>query len=246
MSKTLVVVVPDADILAATVASRLVAKIVDAQAERGFASVVLTGGRIAGKVLHTVKDLPAAAAIDWSRVDLWWGDERFLPSGDPDRNETQARVALLDALPLDPARVHPMPASDGPDGDDASAAAARYARELAIGDAELPPFDVLMLGVGEDGHVASLFPEHPVLNETGTTAAAFNSPKPPPTRVTLTMPTIQTADEVWLIAAGPDKTDAVGRALNGDKLLPAAHAAGASKTYWLLDRAAAAKVAKSS
>jgi 6-phosphogluconolactonase len=235
VSKTLVVVVPDADVLAATVASRLVAKIVDAQAERGTASVVLTGGRIAAKVLHTVKDLPAARAIDWSHVDLWWGDERFRPAGDPDRNETQARAALLDALPLDPARVHPMPASDGPDGDDAEAAAARYAAEVRL------PFDVLMLGVGEDGHVASLFPEHPVLSETGTTAAVHNSPKPPPTRITLTMPTIQEADEVWLIAAGPDKADAVGAALNGDETKPAAHAAGTSRTYWLLDQAAGAK-----
>ena len=237
MSKTLVVVVPDADILAATVASRLVAKIVDAQAERGTASVVLTGGRIAAKVLRTVKDLEAAKAIDWSHVDLWWGDERFLPAGDPDRNETQAREALLDALPLDPARVHPMPASDGLDGDNAEAAATRYGTEVRM------PFDVLMLGVGEDGHVASLFPEHPVLNETGPTAAVHNSPKPPPTRITLTMPTIQAADEVWLIAAGPDKSDAVGAALNGDKTKPAAHAAGTSRTYWLLDQAAAAKVA---
>ena len=244
MSKTLVVVVPDADVLAATVASRLVGKIVDAQAERGTASVVLTGGRIAGKVLRTVKDLPAAAAIDWSHVDLFWGDERFLPAGDPERNETQAREALLDALPLDPARVHPMPASDGPDGDDAEAAAARYATELHLGGADVPPFDVLMLGVGEDGHVASLFHDHPVLNETtGTTAAVHDSPKPPPTRITLTMPAIQTADEVWLIAAGADKTTSVGRALNGDKLLPAAHATGATKTYWLLDKAAAADVA---
>ena len=236
MSKTLVVVVPDADVLAATVASRLVAKIVDAQAERGTASVVLTGGRIAAKVLGTVKDLAEARAIDWSHVDLWWGDERFLPAGDPDRNETQARAALLDALPLDPANVHPMPASDGPDGDNAEAAAARYAAEIRL------PFDVLMLGVGEDGHVASLFPEHPVLNETGTTAAVHNSPKPPPTRITLTMPTIQSADEVWLVAAGPDKTDSVGAALNGDKAKPAAHATGTSRTYWLLDRAAAAKI----
>jgi 6-phosphogluconolactonase len=238
VSKTLVVVVPDADILAATVASRLVAKIVDAQAERGSASVVLTGGRIAGKVLSTVKDLPAAAAINWSQVDLWWGDERFLPAGDPDRNETQARAALLDALPLDPARVHAMPAADG---QDASTAAADYARELRLGDNDLPPFDVLMLGVGEDGHVASLFPDHPVLNETGTTAAVHNSPKPPPTRVTLTMPTIQTATEVWLIAAGPDKAQSVGAALGGDKLLPAAHATGTERTYWLLDQAAAAE-----
>ncbi|GAA0569775.1 6-phosphogluconolactonase [Paractinoplanes ferrugineus] len=236
MSKSLVVVVPDADVLAATVASRLIAKIVDAQADRGTASVVLTGGRIAKKVLETVKDAPEAAAIDWSQVDLWWGDERFLPAGDAERNETQARAALLDALPLDPAKVHAMPA-DG--GQTPEAAAAAYAAEL--GD-PLPPFDVLMLGVGEDGHVASLFPDHPVLNETGTTAAVHNSPKPPPNRVTLTMSTIRTADEVWLIAAGPDKTTSVGAALNGDKSRPAAHATGVSRTYWLLDRAAAADV----
>jgi 6-phosphogluconolactonase len=242
VSKSLVVVVPDADILAATVSARLVVKIIDAQAERGTASVVLTGGRIAAKVLRSVEDSPAAAAIDWSRVDLWWGDERFLPAGDPDRNDTQAREALLDALPLDPARVHAMPAADGPDGDDAQAAAARYARDLSAGGAPLPAFDVLMLGVGEDGHVASLFPEHPVLDETGTTAAVHDSPKPPPTRITLTMSTIQSADEVWLIAAGSDKTASVGAAVNGAKDLPAAHATGTSRTLWLLDRAAAADI----
>ncbi|WP_344316900.1 6-phosphogluconolactonase, partial [Actinoplanes couchii] len=235
MSETVVVVVPDADILASTVAARLVVKIIDAQAVHGTASVVLTGGRVAAKVLRSVRELPAAAAIDWSRVDLWWGDERFLPAGDPDRNETQAREALLDKLPLTPSRIHAMPASDGPDGDDARAAAARYATELAAVaastgfDAEspvvtsgaagaLPRFDVLMLGVGEDGHIASLFPGHPVLAETGTTAATFDSPKPPPTRVTLTVPTIQSADEVWLIAAGPDKATPIGRVLSGGDL----------------------------
>ncbi|MBU2665816.1 6-phosphogluconolactonase [Actinoplanes bogorensis] len=238
MSKTLVVVVPDADTLAATVASRLVAKIVDAQAERGSAGVVLTGGRIAKRVLAALGSLPEAAAIDWSNVDLWWGDERFLPAGDPERNETQAREAVLDSLPLDPARVHAMPADDGTD---AATAAALYAEELGP---ELPRFDVLMLGVGEDGHVASLFPGYPELALTeGTTSAVHDSPKPPPTRITLTLPAIQSADEVWLIAAGPDKTDSVGRAVNGDKALPAAHATGASKTYWLLDKAAAAKIA---
>ena len=248
MSETVVVVVPDADILAAAVAARLIVKIIDAQAERGWADVVLTGGRVAAKVLRSVKELPAADAVDWARVDLWWGDERFLPAGHPDRNETQAREALLDALPLEPARVHAMPASDGPDGDDAKAAAARYARELAAaakpGSSELPHFDVLMLGVGEDGHVASIFPEHPVGYETGTTAAVHNSPKPPPTRVTLTMPTIQTAEEVWLIAAGKDKAAAVGMAIEGagPKQLPAAGAVGTDKTLWLLDRAAAANV----
>jgi 6-phosphogluconolactonase len=248
MSETVVVVVPDADILAAAVAARLVVKIIDAQAERGWASVVLTGGRIAKKVLASVKELPAADAIEWSHVDLWWGDERFVPSGDPDRNETQARSSLLDDLPLDPARVHAMPASDGPDGDDAEAAADRYARELAAaarpGSSELPHFDVLMLGVGEDGHVASIFPEHPVGYETGATAAVHNSPKPPPTRITLTMPTINTAEEVWLIASGPDKAAPVGMAIEGagPRQLPAAGVSGTDKTLWLLDRAAAANV----
>lgn len=248
MSETVVVVVPDADVLASAVAARLVIKIIDAQAARGWAGVVLTGGRVAAKVLRSVKDLPAADAIDWSRVDLWWGDERFLPAGDPDRNETQAREALLDALPLDPARVHAMPASDGPDGDDAKSAAARYARELAAaakpGSSELPHFDVLMLGVGEDGHVASIFPEHPVGYETGTVAAVHNSPKPPPNRITLTLTTIATAEEVWLVAAGKDKAAAVGMAIEGagPKQLPAAGAVGVEKTLWLLDRAAAANV----
>jgi 6-phosphogluconolactonase len=248
MSETVVVVVPDADILASAVAARLVVKIIDAQAERGWAGVVLTGGRVAAKVLRAVKELPASDAVDWSRIDLWWGDERFLPAGHPDRNETQAREALLDALPLDPARVHAMPPSDGPDGDDAQAAATRYAGELAAaakpGSSELPHFDVLMLGVGEDGHVASIFPEHPGGYETGTVAAVHNSPKPPPTRISLTLSTIQTAEEVWLIAAGKDKAAPVGMAIEGagPKQLPAAGAIGTDRTLWLLDRAAAANV----
>ncbi|GGQ51204.1 6-phosphogluconolactonase [Couchioplanes azureus] len=238
MSETVVVVVPDADILASVVAARLVTAIVDAQAVRGRADVVLTGGRVAAKVLRAVGDLPAAAAVDWSRVDLWWGDERFLPSGDPDRNETQAREALLDSLPLVPERVHAMPPADGPDGDDAAAAAARYAHDLAAGGAT---FDVLMLGVGEDGHVASLFPGHPDATAEGTVTAVHDSPKPPPTRISLTMPAIRSAAEVWLVAAGPDKAAAVGAALSGDASLPAARATGAAKTVWLLDTAAAAK-----
>jgi 6-phosphogluconolactonase len=248
VSETSVVVHADAGVLAPAVAARLIVKIIDAQAERGWAGVVLTGGRVAAAVLRAVRDLPAADAVDWSRVDLWWGDERFLPSGDPDRNDTQARAALLDALPLDPTRVHPMPASDGGQRDDAELAAQRYAAELAAaagaGHAELPHFDVLMLGVGEDGHVASVFPEHPVGYATGTVAAVHNSPKPPPTRITLTLAAIRTADEVWLIAAGADKAAAVGMAISGagPVQLPAAGAVGVSRTRWLLDRAAAANV----
>jgi len=131
MSEASVVVHADASLLAEAVAARLAVRLLDAQAGRGEAGVVLTGGRIAADVYRALCASPAREAVDWSRVDVWWGDERFLPSGDPERNETQARADLLDALPLDPARVHPMPPTDGPDGDDPEAAAAAYAEALA-------------------------------------------------------------------------------------------------------------------
>jgi 6-phosphogluconolactonase len=249
MAETGIVVHADPDVLAQAVAARLIVRLIDAQAERGSACVVLTGGRVAAAVYRAVRDLPASDAVDWSRVDVWWGDERFLPAGDPDRNETQARAALLDALPLDPARVHPMPSSDGPDGPDPEAAAARYAAALAAaakpGHATLPHFDVLMLGVGEDGHVASVFPEHPVAYETRPVSAVRGSPKPPPIRTTLTLPTINTAEEVWLVAAGTDKAKAVGMAMagGGPVQVPASGVNGVGRTLWLLDRAAASEVA---
>jgi 6-phosphogluconolactonase len=245
MTGTSVVVHDNPDLLAQAVAARLVVALLDAQARRGAASVVLTGGRIAAGVYRAVRELPARDAVDWSRVDVWWGDERFLPTGHPDRNETQARAALLDALPLPPERIHPMPSSDGPDGADPEAAAARYAAELAAAapPAPLPRFDVLMLGVGEDGHVASVFPGHPEGRAAGPVVAVRDSPKPPPTRLTLTLPTIGTADEVWLVAAGADKAPAVRAALDaaGPAPLPAAEVCGVRATRWLLDRAAAAE-----
>jgi 6-phosphogluconolactonase len=244
-----VIVHSEPGVLAEAVAARLLIRLVDAQAARGVAGVVLTGGRIAEKVYRAVAASPARDAVDWSRVDVWWGDERFLPGGHPERNQTQARAALLDSVPVDPARVHPMPPSDGPDGADPEAAAARYAAELAAaakpGSEILPHFDVLLLGVGEDGHVASVFPEHPAAYESRPVSAVRGSPKPPPVRITLTLPAINTAEEVWLVATGADKADAVGMALSGagPVQLPAAGVSGVSRTLWLLDRAAAAHVA---
>ena len=233
-----VVVHPDPQVLAEAVAARLLVALSDAPAARGEAGVVLTGGRVAARVYQALAASPARHAVDWSRVSLWWGDERFLPAGDPDRNETQARAALA-GLPLDEERVHPMPAADG---DDPEAAAARYAEELAaaapLDGGPLPRFDVLLLGVGEDGHVASLFPGLPGLSAAGAVCPVRDSPKPPPVRLSLTLPAINSAAEVWLVAAGPDKAEAVGRALAGDDL-PAARVRGRDRTLWLLDRAAA-------
>ncbi|MFI8366494.1 6-phosphogluconolactonase [Streptomyces sp. NPDC085466] len=253
MSAPQLVVHRDKELMAEAAAARLITRIVDAQSSRGAASVVLTGGRNGNGLLAALGSAPARDAIDWSRLDLWWGDERFLPEGDPERNVTQAREALLDRVPLDPARVHAMPASDGPYGDDADAAAAGYAAELAAaaGPTErdgVPAFDVLMLGVGPDTHVASLFPELPAVRETERTVVGVHgAPKPPPTRISLTLPAIRAAKEVWLLAAGADKAKAAAIALSGagEVQAPAAGARGRSRTLWLMDEAAASELPRS-
>jgi 6-phosphogluconolactonase len=241
-----IIVHADAHVLAEAVAARLLVRLVDAQAARGEAAVVLTGGRIADNVYRALAASPARHAVNWARVDLWWGDDRFLPTGHPERNATQAEESL-GTLPLDQSRVHHMPASDGPDGADPEAAAARYANELAAAGhpAGLPHFDVLLLGVGEDGHVASIFPEHPATYEARTVCAVRGAPKPPPVRITLTLPALRHAEQVWLVAAGPQKAGAVNLALSGGgpTQVPAAGVHGVDRTLWLLDRAAAAHVA---
>lgn len=243
-----VVVHRDKQLLAAAAAARLVMAIVEAQSSRGQADIVLTGGSMGSALLVSLGQSPGRDAIDWRRLNVWWGDERFLPAGDPERNETQAREALLDAVPLDPSRVHPMPASDGPDGTNVDAAAARYASELAAAapsGRDLPQFDVLMLGVGPDAHIASLFPEHPALHELqASTIGVRGAPKPPPVRVSMTFPSLCSARDVWFLVSGADKAGAVGLALSGAGRLqaPAAGAVGIRSTTWLLDRDAAAHV----
>jgi len=243
-----VVVHHDKQLLADAAAARLVMAILHAQSSRGQADIVLTGGSMGLAVLVSLGHSPARDTIDWRHLNLWWGDERFLPAGDPERNETQAREALLDAVPLDPSRVHPMPASDGPDGSDVDAAAARYGLELAAAAPrghDVPEFDVLMLGLGPDAHVASLFPEHPALHERdASTIGVRGAPKPPPVRVSMTFPSLCAARDVWFLVSGPDKAGAVGLALSGAGQMqaPAAGVVGTRSTTWLLDREAATHV----
>jgi len=242
-----VVVVRDADLLANAVAARLLTRLLDAQALRGRASVVLTGGGVGIASLAAVRASGARAAVDWSKVDVWWGDERFVPADDPERNEMQAREALLDSLPLDPARVHAMPASDGPDGDDVEAAAARYAAELtaaAPDDADVPPFDVLLLGMGPEGHTASIFPESAAAYDERVAFAVHGCPKPPPTRISMGFSSLNAAREVWMVVAGAEKAPMVAIALGGAGRVqvPAAGVSGHRQTLWLLDEAAAAQL----
>jgi 6-phosphogluconolactonase len=235
-----------ADVLAGAAAARTITGLADAIVARGRAHVVFTGGGIGTKVIAAIGASPARDAVDWGLVDFWWGDERFEPSGDPERNETGARAALLDELGIDQARIHAIEGPDGPDGADVDAAAARYAAELAAaGDGrEVPAFDVLMLGIGPEGHVASIFPESPAAHATGSVVAVRNSPKPPPTRISLTFGAIQAAREVWILASSAEKAEAVAEALSGvsqDKL-PAAGARGLERTLFLIDGAAASEL----
>ena len=245
MSRREVLAAATADDLAESVAAMLATRIADAQAAGRIPSIVLTGGGIGTAVLGCLREPGTAAAIDWSCVDLWWGDERYLPVGDPDRNDTAAFRNLLDHVPVDPARVHRIP---GPEASaSAEDAAAQYAAQLhrhAAPPGAVPAFDVVLLSIGPDGHVASLFPEAPALHETqDAVLAVHGSPKPPPTRVTLTYPAIAAAREVWVLASGPAKADAVRLMLEehaGPLQVPAVGAVGSLRTLVILDADAAA------
>jgi len=241
-----VLVHPDKPSLATAVAVRFVHELIETIDEFGGATIVLTGGTLGAGVLSAVAALPARDDVDWSVVRFWWGDERWLPSGDPDRNETQSRDALLDALDVPSGNIHAFPASD--DGLTLDEAAAAYAAELATFGADgapHPPFDITFLGVGPDGHIASLFPEQAGVRETEATVIAVrNSPKPPPERLSLTLPTINSSKRVWLVLAGADKASALGLTLAGASIneVPAAGAEGRLATVFFVDAEATAEV----
>ena len=232
------------EVLANAVATRFLATVAGVVAAKGQAHVALTGGGLGTDILAAVNESPRRDSVDWSRVTVWWGDERWVASGSSERNDTGARAALLDHIPLDPERIHSFGASDG--GDDLDSAAARYAAELssAAGDGPLH-FDVMFLGVGPDGHVASLFPGREGIRTTeGWTVPVRNSPKPPPERLSLTLPAINAADRIWLCLAGGDKASALGLALAGVSTVevPAAGVEGRLETLFFVDQEAAVGV----
>jgi 6-phosphogluconolactonase len=246
MSNKVVEVFPDSDALVEAAGRRLVDTIRAAVSARGRALIVLTGG---GNGIGLLKYLAGRAGeIDWSTVHLFWGDERYVPEDDDERNEKQAREALLDHIDIPASQVHPMAASDGEFGTDLAAAALAYEQLLAANadpGEQVPNFDVHLLGMGPEGHINSLFPDTPAVLETTRAVVAVNdSPKPPPQRITLTLRGIQRSREVWLLVAGAGKADAAAAALGGAQpvAIPAAGAIGLETTRWLLDAEAASKL----
>jgi 6-phosphogluconolactonase len=229
---------PDADALATAVAGELLSRLADLQAAGAVPQIGLTGGTIARAVHREMARLSPESGVDWGAVVVWFGDERFVPAGSEDRNAGQARADLLDVVGA--SRVHEIPSSD--DAPDAEAAADAYSatmREHGAGS-----FDVLMLGIGPDGHVASLFPGHPALAVDAIAVAVHDSPKPPPDRVSLALPCLNRADAVWFMASGDGKADAVAAALADGPVeeIPARGVSGLQETTWFLDRDAASRL----
>lgn len=233
-----VIVHPSKQELSEAIATRLVTAIADAQASQAVVHVSLTGGSLGSDLWASVAALPARTTVDWSRVEVWWGDERYLPAGDKDRNDVQNDAAGLASLALDPNRVHRVLGPDASDSAEASATA--YGELMRASGAGA--FDVMILGVGPDGHVASLFPGHPAQQSVDAIAVAVHdSPKPPPDRVSLTFEALRRSREVWFIVAGADKAEAVANGVAGaaPDLNSAAQVKGEQRTLWLLDEDAA-------
>jgi 6-phosphogluconolactonase len=236
----------DTSALVAAAGDRLVEAAIAAIDQRGKAHIVLTGGGTGIGMLKRVGE--RAAEIDWSKVHLYWGDDRFVPEDDDERNYKQAREALLDHIDIPAANVHPMAASGSQFGDDLDVAARDYEKVLAANADEgqpAPDFDVHLLGMGPEGHINSLFPDTPAVRETDRLVLGVpDSPKPPPRRITLTLPAVARSREVWLVVSGAGKADAVAAAINGAKPVdvPAAGAVGREATVWLLDEDAASKL----
>ncbi|MFD3508320.1 6-phosphogluconolactonase [Nocardia sp. NPDC058666] len=229
----------DPELLADAAAERFVDVIVAAQAERGQASVSLTGGSDGIRLLEKVRQSPGD--IDWANLFVYWGDERFVPVADPDRNALQAAEALLAHVPLNPAHIFPIAPSDGPYSTPEEAAFA-YARVIHDQLDKRGDVDLTILGMGPEGHIDSLFPHSPAVRETTEyVVAVHDCPKPPPTRVTLTLPAVHRSKHVMLVVSGQGKAAAVAAAVNGASPddVPAAGAVGIESTTWVIDEPAA-------
>jgi 6-phosphogluconolactonase len=232
-------VLPDAVAVAETTAERLVAAARVAIEERGIFRVALSGGSTPKQVYPLLLEPERRDAVDWARVELFWGDERSVPPDHPESNFGVAYQMLIAQLPnVRPDRVHRMPA----EAPDIAAAALSYESELRLAfgarGSEPPAFDLIWLGMGPDGHTASLFPNTDALTESDRWVVA-NWVEPQDTwRMTLTYPVLNAARQVLFVVTGADKADALRAIRTGGSGLPAEGVTG-DRVEWLVDAAAA-------
>jgi 6-phosphogluconolactonase len=237
---TAVRIFPDPAALAAEAARAVAARSSARAAEAGTFALALAGGRTP-VALYEELATTYRLSVPWARIQIYWSDERYVPPGDPASNSRMAKEALLDRVPVRTPNVHPMP-TGLPDPDDAAAAYESILRDrfAPVG----PLFDLALLGLGTDGHTASLFPGAPALAETGRWVVPAVAPVAPAQRLTLTLAALNLAREVFFLVAGADKARAVARALEEGASTESCPAAGvrtaAGVTTWWLDAAAAA------
>jgi 6-phosphogluconolactonase len=233
------VVLPDADAVATATADRLIAAGQAAIESHGKFCFALTGGSTPLVVCPLLVVPPRVTQLDWSRVEFFFGDERAVPSRHPESNYNLARQALLDYLPgVLPGQVHRM-IGEAADLDAAARAyEAQIARTLGGQPPEPPAFDMIWLGMGTDGHTASLFPGTSALDETGRWVVPNWVPSMDAWRLTLTLPILNAAHEVNFVITGADKAPAVHSVRAGSQAMPAA-LIDAPHTVWLIDQAAA-------
>lgn len=247
MGEPTVQVYPSPDALAAAAVDRIVAAAEAAARDRGRFVIALSGGSTPERAYSLLARPENARRVDWGSTFVFFGDERVVPLDDPRSNYAMARRSLLAHIPLSPDQVFPPPVQLG----EAGAVAAGYARALteAFGISEgLPRFDLILLGLGDDGHTASLFPGQPALEEREAWVVA--SPPgvlPPPVhRVTFTFPVINAAREVIFLVSGPAKAAVLREVLEGAPSVserPAAGVRPAGELAWLVDEAAAERLA---
>lgn len=230
----------DLDSLSRATADAVAAQLAEIAAARGRCAFALTGGRTPRRMYELLAERHAAD-IPWRMIDLFWGDERYVPHDHPQSNYRLARTALLDRIAVPAENVHPMPTGH----EDPDAAARAYEellrRHFRGRDAS---FDLLLLGMAANGHVASLFPHHPALRERARWVVAAEVPAEPARRITLTFPLINRARSVAFLVAGPAKAEAVARAMRPGTTPEEVPAAGvrpvSGDVRWWLDRSAAA------
>ena len=225
--------------LSTGMAGRLARRIVELQATKDRVHIALPGGHTARALYEALAALAPATALDPAGLELWWTSERYVPPTDLERNSTQALSILARPNQLVSAPVHPMPSDTG--SSDPSEAAYAYAKEL--GDAD---FDICLLGVGCDGHVASIYPDHPSMKDQGEKGlrviGVTEAPIPPAERISISVGTINRSSEVWLMAAGSDKARAVARGVSHDPQVPVGLVHGVDATYWFVDKTAAGEL----
>lgn len=227
----------DGNSVAQNVATELIKQLHELLQSQPEVHLMLTGGTVGIASLSELGSHAERDSVDYTRVHFWWGDERYVAAGHADRNALQAKKALLSKIVLDESKVHEFPSTDS--GLSLDQAAEQFAE--FVGQVN-PKFDIVLLGMGPDGHVASLFPGKPTPAVGVQIIAEHDSPKPPPERLSFTYEALNSADQVWFVVAGADKQDAVAIAMgDSPEDLPVGRVHGTKSTHWFIDTTAGTK-----